>query len=135
MEVLCPCDSGKTYDNCCKIFHDGTFPENALLLMRSRYCAYAYCMAKYIIHTTHLKNPNYNQNHEQWIQEILSFCQNTKFNKLEVLDFIDGMDKAYVTFKAHLIQNNVKKELAEKSYFEKVGEQWLYRDGVYVKFK
>ncbi len=72
--------------------------------MRSRYSAYTYHMAEYIIRTTHLKNPNYKQNHFQWIREILYFCQNTKFQQLEILDFIDGPDKAYVTFNAILFK-------------------------------
>ncbi len=41
MEILCPCNSRKKYRDCCKILHDGGFPESALALMRSRYSAYA----------------------------------------------------------------------------------------------
>ena len=129
MKTLCPCNTGKVYSSCCKILHDGAYPDHALSLMRSRYCAYAYHLADYIIRTTHPNNPNYKQNRKQWIREILAFCQNTKFQKLEILDFIDGTDESYVTFNAHLVQNGLSVELVEKSYFEKVGKQWLYRDG------
>ena len=63
MEILCPCNSGKKYSNCCKTLHDGVFPESALSLMRSRYSAYALQKSEYIIHTTHPDNPNYEKNH------------------------------------------------------------------------
>jgi len=94
--------------------------------MRSRYSAYALQLVDYIIHTTHLKNPNYNQNLLQWSEEILYFCQNTIFTKLEIYEFVDGEHEAYVTFNAHLVQNKQPQELIEKSHFEKVGKQWLY---------
>ena len=132
MELLCPCGTGKTYNNCCKIFHDGDHPSNGLLLMRSRYCAYVYHMAEYIIRTTHPKNPHYKHNHPQWILEILYFSQNTKFQKLDILEFIEGINESYVTFVVSLIQNNVKKKLMEKSHFEKVQEQWLYRNCIHL---
>ena len=64
-----------------------------------------------------------------------SFCQNTLFQKLEVLEFINGLDEAYVTFKAHLIQNNLKKILFEKSYFLKIGPQWLYKCAIPIDLK
>jgi SEC-C motif domain protein len=132
MKILCPCDTGKLYSECCKIFHKGAYSVNALLLMRSRYSAYALSLPQYIIQTTHPMNPSYQQEHKQWFQEILYFCQNTTFQKLEILDFIDGNQEAYVTFNAHLIQNNLKRNLIEKSFFEKIDRQWLYRDGQFI---
>lgn len=134
MEILCPCNSGKKYGNCCKILHDGGFPESALSLMRSRYAAYALHRPEYIIHTTHPDNPNYKKDYKRWAQEISHFCQNTQFQKLDILEVIEGRDKSYVTFHAHLIQNDLKKDLIEKSYFIKVGKQWLYRDAVTINF-
>ncbi len=127
--MLCHCNSGKFYINCCKILHEGAYPYNALSLMRSRYCAYAHHLAEYIIRTTHV-NPHYNPDHSQWTQEILHFCQTTKFQKLVIIDFIDGAVEAYVTFQAHLIQDNVPIILKEKSHFKIVGKQWLYLDGI-----
>ena len=130
--MLCPCCSGKKYEDCCKILHEGGYPDNALSLMRSRYCAYALHLPEYIIRTTHPQNPHYKQNHAQWTREILDFAENTRFQKLEILEFVDGAKEAYVTFKAHLVQNHAKADLVEKSHFEKVGKQWLYKDGIHM---
>jgi SEC-C motif-containing protein len=131
--MLCPCNSGKNYDHCCQPLHEGSFPESALSLMRSRYSAYALHQPEYIIHTTHPDNPHYKKNHSQWVQEILHFCQNTQFQKLEILEVIEGVDESYVTFNAHLLQNHQKINLIEKSHFVKEGKQWLYKDAVYLK--
>ena len=49
-ENLCPCCSGKNYDECCKPVIDGSrkaaTPEE---LMRARYSAYAKCEVDFII--------------------------------------------------------------------------------------
>lgn len=132
MKTLCPCHSGKNYSNCCKPLHDGGFPENALALMRSRYSAYALQKPEYIIRTTHPDNPTYKENYNQWIQEIYHFCQNTQFQKLDILEVIEGTDKSYVTFNAQILQNSQNKELVEKSYFVKDESQWLYRDAITI---
>src|ERR1700722_17919464 len=98
MIIQCPCTSGKKYEECCKVFHDGMLPQNALLLMRSRFSAYALHLVKYIISTTHPSNSRYNKNYEIWSKAIMSFCLSTEFQKLEILDFSDGSQKAFVTF-------------------------------------
>lgn len=131
MQTLCPCGSGKDYDHCCKALHDGGWADNALLLMRSRYCAYALGKADYIIRTTHPKNPHFKLNVEGWKQDILKSYGNTQFQKLDIVEFIDGDDVAYVTFVAHLKQNNRDGSFCEKSRFEKVDGHWLYLSGVF----
>lgn len=123
---LCPCCSGKDYSTCCKPLHIGQPPENALALMRSRYSAYAKQLARYIIDTTHRENLHYKQNRQEWIQDIVLFCRNTKFEGLEIVEFIDGAEEAYVTFIAHLEQNKIKSAMQEKSIFKKEQGRWLY---------
>lgn len=132
MNKLCPCGTEKLYNQCCKIWHEGALPANALVLMRSRYSAYALHLPDYIIHTTHPNNPSFEENYNLWFKEILYFCQNTHFKKLEIVNFVDGEQESYVTFIAHLLQNNEPKKLAEKSHFEKVGNKWLYLSGVFL---
>lgn len=129
---LCACHSGKSYQHCCKVFHEGASAPNALLLMRSRYSAYANKRADYIMRTTHPKNPRYKADHHLWTKEILQFCQSTEFQNLEILEFIDGEKEAYVTFTAHLKQNGQDATFTEKSHFEKINGQWLYLNGVYL---
>lgn len=131
--MLCPCHSGKKYESCCKPLHDGAFPSNALSLMRSRFSAYALQNPQYIIRTTHPDNPHYKENHDQWSKEILDFCHNTQFQKLDILEVSDDGDLSYVTFNAHLLQDHQEKQLIEKSSFAKIGKQWLYRDAISIQ--
>ncbi len=45
----CPCGSGLKYKKCCQKYHKGALPSTALLLMKSRYSAYALGLADYIM--------------------------------------------------------------------------------------
>lgn len=129
---LCPCCSSKSYADCCKKFHDGATCENALQLMRSRYSAYALKKSSYIIKTTHPKSSHFQKDIKKWEKEILSFCNNTVFQKLDILEFIDGDEKAYVTFRAHLSQNKKDVSFTEKSLFEKILDVWFYKEGYFL---
>lgn len=122
----CPCCSNLEYENCCKPFHDGILPENALQLMRSRYSAYALNIPDYIMRTTHLANSQYSKDTLSWKRNIIAFSQNTIFHKLVIQEFIDGNVQATVTFTAHLSQNMQDATFTEKSSFEKINGQWLY---------
>jgi len=123
----CPCHSQKPYQECCKRYHEGIPAENALLLMRSRYAAYALGLAEYIMHTTHPKNPVFNPQFELWKKEILTFSRSTAFTGLKILEFIDGPQIAFVTFTASLKEGNKDLSFTEKSEFEKIGNQWFYK--------
>lgn len=125
----CPCHSEQLYSKCCKPFHDGTrLPENAELLMRSRYAAYALHLADYIIATTHPQNPSYMSDRTKWTRQILDFCKRTEFSNLKILGFTEDGVEAFVTFTAYLKQGGQDASFTEKSRFEKIGKQWLYRD-------
>lgn len=128
--MLCLCNSGKEYYDCCRPFHEGAFPPTALALMRSRYSAYALHKAEYIIKTTHKDNKSYQSDRDRWVEEILFFSKHTQFIRLEILEEIEDCLEAYVTFKAHLIQNQQKRVMVEKSYFVKEGGRWFYREAV-----
>ena len=120
----CPCGSGQKYKKCCAPFHKGAIPKNALLLMKSRYSAYAVGNSGYIIKTTHPDNPDYTDDRKTWKASIGYFCRETRFEGLEILEWIDGEEEAFVTFKASLSSG----ALMEKSRFLKVSGQWLYVD-------
>ncbi len=120
--MSCFCHSGKPYAECCQPFHKGKRPQNALQLMRSRYSAYARWLPSYIIATTHPDNPSYCENPAVWAKEILQFCRSTQFAGLEILEFMDGDEEAFVTFVADLKEASFK----EKSRFVKVEDRWLY---------
>ena len=124
----CPCGSAKKYKQCCMIYHKGAKAPNALALMKSRYSAYAVGDVSYIIKTTHKDNPSFNEDKLTWSKDILEFCKSSEFFGLEILEFINGNDTAFVTFKA-LLSNGV---LLEKSGFLKTENGWLYVSGEFL---
>lgn len=126
----CPCGSKLKFKKCCKIYHNGTLPKTALELMKSRYSAYVVGDSKYIMKTTHQENQDFTKDTNAWSSSIKDFSKNTNFKGLEVLDFIDGQEEAYVTFKAFLEQNTQDASFIEKSKFYKVDGMWLYHSGV-----
>ena len=125
----CPCFSMKEYANCCKPFHEGEIPENALQLMRSRYSAYVLNIPDYIVATTHPASPQYLENKFSWKRNISQFSLGSTFHKLEVLDFKEQTNLATVTFTAYLSQDTHDATFTERSYFEKINHRWLYRGG------
>ena len=128
MNEKCPCFSGRSYNECCKPYHEGDLPQSALALMRSRYAAYALCLPEYIIRTTHPKNPCFSKDLNQWKQEILDFCKKTEFLGLEILESVQGAKEALVIFKAFLRQGDSDVSFIEKSRFVNHHHHWLYRD-------
>ena len=129
IEDPCPCCSAESYKACCRRFHEGRLPENALQLMRSRYSAYALDIPDYIIATTHPANPHYSENRDAWKEDISQFSRSSSFRKLEILDFKEKGTLATVTFTAHIFQGSRDVTFTEKSSFEKVNGRWLYQSG------
>jgi SEC-C motif-containing protein len=123
----CPCHSGKKYKKCCQAYHKGANPSNATLLMRSRYSAFALRNARYIISTTHPDNADFTNDIKQWEEDIFGFCDNTNFEGLKILEFVDGENEAYVKFDALLNGSH----FIEKSRFLKTGGRWLYENAVF----
>ncbi len=125
----CPCGSHKKYKKCCALFHKGSNPKTALELMKSRYSAFALGDAKYIIKTTHKENPEYNEDKKAWETSILDFSYGTEFKKLDIIEFIEKDDEAYVTFRVQLEQNGKDVSFQERSKFYRVDEVWKYHSG------
>lgn len=130
--LKCPCTSGFKYKKCCMVFHKGAKAKDALELMKSRYSAYAAGVPKYIIDTTHTLNKDYSQDKEAWRNSIKEFCNEVEFEGLEILEFIDGKDEAYVTFKAKMSQDGADISFTEKSKFIKEYGRWLYLSGEFI---
>lgn len=129
-EGPCPCNSGNAYENCCKILHDGVKKaDNALMLMRSRYSAYAKQNAEYIIKTTHPNNEEYSNNLPQWSAAIDHFMNNTDFIDLNVHDFSENNNEAFVIFQAVLNFKGEDCSFTERSRFIKENERWYYESG------
>jgi len=121
----CPCGSNGKYKKCCLLYHKGAKPKTALLLMRSRYCAFAVGDSSYIVKTTHEHNADFSLDVKRWKESIKSFTDATEFLGLEILEFTDGKEEAFVTFKAFLSSG----DMTEKSRFLKVDGMWLYESG------
>jgi len=121
----CPCGSKIKYKKCCAIYHKGAVPKTALLLMRSRYSAYATYNSAYIVKTTHCDNVDYTLDTKAWKESINDFSKTTDFLALEIVAFTDGEEEAFVTFKAKLSSGN----MLEKSRFLKLNGFWLYESG------
>ena len=116
----CPCKSGKKYKECCYKWHKIGSAPNALLLMKSRYSAYAVGDANYIIKTTHPSSPHYEDDINGWKRSINEFSK-SEFKKLEIIDFVENDKEAFVEFKAY-IDDYV---MQERSYFVKE-DRWYY---------
>ena len=121
----CPCGSNIKYKKCCEVYHKGARAKNALLLMKSRYSAFATSNSRYLIKTTHRDNIDYKENKKEWLKELDIHCKEVDFLSLKIIDFIDGKDEAYVTFRAELSTG----DLVEKSRFLKVNKEWFYASG------
>ncbi len=120
----CPCASRIKYKKCCSIYHKGANPKTALLLMKSRYSAFAIGDSRYIIKSTHPDNSDYTADIKSWQASIDTFSRDTKFFGLEILDSDLGEDESFVTFCAKLSIG----DLVERSRFLKVDGMWLYID-------
>jgi len=129
MTKKCTCHSGHTYPECCMPYHEGTFPQSPLLLMRSRYAAYALNLPEYIIDTTHRDNPQYLSDTKQWKREIAQFSQVTNFAGLTILDSGEAGETGSVTFRATLLQSGQDISFTERSLFKKEQGKWMYLSG------
>ena len=126
----CPCGSRDKYKKCCQKFHKGALVPNPLLLMKSRYSAYAIGNSKYIIDTTHPNSSEYMEDKTLWQNSILEFSKNTQFISLEILEYIPPKNNiAYVTFKAQFQDS----KMIEKSRFLLENGKWLYENAVFIE--
>jgi SEC-C motif domain protein len=121
------------YAQCCAPYHEGANPPDARALMRARYSAYALGNSDYIIATTHPDHPDSSLPLVQRERQIKTFCQNTVFEGLEILEVENRPPHATVTFKAHLTQQGRDASYIEKSAFAQVGGRWLYLSPVTIE--
>lgn len=54
----CPCGSGERYAACCRPYHQGAEPPDAVMLMRSRFTAFALGEVAYLWRTLHAAHPD-----------------------------------------------------------------------------
>ena len=88
--------------------------------MKSRYSAFAVGDIKYIVKTSMFQKD---------FDDLKAFSSSCKFEKLDILEFIDGNDEAFVTFRAAILCSGVDNSFMEKSRFIKIDNRWFYDSG------
>lgn len=126
--LLCPCGSGKNFDQCCQPYHGGEKQApTAEALMRSRYSAYATGKMSYLDETYH---PSVSRDSSESLEES---AMQVKWLGLEILSTEAGGEndtEGYVDFIARYQQNGQQHAMREKSRFVKENGRWYYIDGV-----
>ncbi len=125
---LCPCKSRETYADCCQPFHIGRAkPETAVQLMRSRYSAYFFRLAEYLVMTTH---PDSREKDLKARLEETMYEANWRF--LTIVGFSKGGEEdktGKVEFIAEYFIGDEAHKLHEKSRFKRYKGAWKYLDG------
>ena len=104
----CPCHSGQLFDQCCgRFISHREPPENALQLMRSRYCAYVLDDAEYLSETWH---PDFRPS------ELIT-DRDVRWINLTIIASDQQDELAMVEFEARLLVNGQVQAMHEKSTF------------------
>jgi SEC-C motif-containing protein len=125
LKNLCPCCSGKLYEECCELFHSKKeFPKTAEELMRSRYAAFAIPNGDYLWETT---LPNKRKFHHK--TELENWGKENTWTKLEIIQ----SNEKEVEFKAYFTDKFGKENIHhERSTFKKVDKKWYYVSGKFL---
>jgi SEC-C motif-containing protein len=120
---LCPCGSGRNYDECCGRYHASKeVAPHAEALMRSRYSAYVLGLEDYLRATWHPATCP--------AALDLDAVPRPQWLGLTVKSH-EPIDDTHATveFVARYKINGRAHRLHEVSHFESVDGRWLYRDG------
>lgn len=105
------------YTQCCAPLHAGSAAPNALLLMRSRYCAYVLKLEDYLLATWHASTR----------PGSLDLAQDSiKWLGLQVAAFSEQSDQAQVRFVARYKIHGKADKMEENSLFVKEAGRWFY---------
>ena len=88
--------------------------------MKSRYSAFAVGNMRYVVKTSTFQKD---------FDDLKAFSDSCKFEKLDILEFIDGNDEAFVTFRATISCSGADSSFTEKSKFIKIDNRWFYDSG------
>mgnify|MGYP003307408249 CR=1 FL=1 len=125
---LCPCGSGKKYDECCGAIISGAksaaSPED---LMRARYTAFTKGEVDFIYNTiaAEKREENDRAGIEQW-------SKNSKWLGLEIHNTkidSENPDIGFVEFTATYIERGIKLPHHELAEFHKINGVWFFYDG------
>lgn len=128
----CPCGSGETYANCCRVFHKGEKePPTAQALMRSRYSAFAAAQPEYLWKTLHPEHHDRAAGEERAVAMFRQSSAVLRYKGLTILDVREAKPGqfAYVLFHARLFREGHDVSFMELSRFGHDGKGWRYLDG------
>jgi len=124
--ILCPCQSGKSYTDCCQPFHlHQMIPDSAEKLMRSRYTAYTQVNIPYIVETTvPAQQPLLDQ------QAMQLWGDETDWAGLKIISHQPFVSKihSWVEFKAFFNIENGIDAYHERSLFVLISGRWYFVD-------
>ena len=128
MSKPCPCTSKLTYDRCCQPFIEGKkVPETAVLLMRSRFSAYAVAKVDYLLKTTEAT-----ERAKIDRDDLTNYCRNVKCVSLKIVSAEKGGpgdETGTVKFHASLQVQGKRQLHIELSRFVREEGAWVYVDG------
>lgn len=123
--LICPCQSGCEYHDCCEPLHLGELPLNGEQLMRSRYSAFVMGLERYLLSSWH----------EETRPETLTLSPEQQWFYLNVIKSCAENDQGeqYVTFEVRYRENHQVYKMCEKSRFIKDSSGLLkYIDGEFI---
>lgn len=115
----CPCQSGRSYNACCRPYHQGEAAPTPEALMRSRYSAFALGLPDYLLQTWHPDTRPGKvtlDDGERWVG-------------LTILEAGAKGELGWVHFRAISQEGNAFAVLEERSNFVLEAGRWYYRDG------
>lgn len=125
----CPCQSGKSFAECCGPYLSGAaFPPTAEALMRSRYAAFATHNVDYLEETL---LPGTRADFDR--AAALEWATSSEWKGLQIRSTEAGGagdSEGWVEFVAVFNQNGQDQVHHETGHFEKQGGRWYYVDGV-----
>ncbi|EPR38682.1 SEC-C motif domain protein [Desulfovibrio sp. X2] len=125
---LCPCSSGKPFDECCGPILAGTPAPTAEALMRSRYTAYAEGDVDYLRESLH---PDKRRRFDPKAAERWSAsCEWTGLEIVEVVGGGEGDERGEVEFVARFSHQGAPQEMPERGLFVREDGKWYYVQGL-----
>ena len=121
----CPCQSGKTYNHCCRPWHDGKTAPTAEQLMRSRYSAYVLNNGAYLHRTWHSQT--------RPTKKSLMQLEATEWQGLQILRTEQGLEtdnQGIVEFIASFQVQDQIQQMQETSRFLRENGRWVYVDAL-----
>jgi SEC-C motif-containing protein len=125
----CPCHSGKPYRACCKPFHDGAEPTDAVTMMRSRYAAFSLGDAPYLLRTMHPDHEDRKLPEREVLVALAESARSYRYMGLTIVDHDEAEGRARVLFQARLFEKGKDSSFVELSRFRHDGVGFRYEDG------